>query len=58
MFPSPAVNAFIPNDNHLLKVIGGSKDIGKASRLQDIPHAVMFLSLDISSEDEVEKVCL
>ena len=53
---SPAVNGFVPNDNHLLKIISGRKDSDKVNQLQNIPHAVMFLSLDISSEDEVEKV--
>ncbi|CAB3986723.1 inturned isoform X1 [Paramuricea clavata] len=52
---SHAVNGFIPNDNHLLKIISGRRDSDKVNELQDIPHAVMFLSLDISSEDEVEK---
>ena len=54
---SPVVNGFIPNDNHLLKIVSGRRDSAKVNDLQDIPHAVMFLSLDISSEDEVEKVC-
>ena len=49
-------NGFIQNDNHLLKPIGGRRDSEKMNELQDIPHAIMFLSLDISSEDEVEKV--
>ncbi len=53
---SPAVNGFIPNDNHLLKIVSGRRGSDKINYLQDIPHAVMFLSLDISSEDEVEKV--
>lgn len=53
---SHAVNGFIPNDNHLLKIISGRRDSDKVNELEDIPHAVMFLSLDISSDDEVEKV--
>lgn len=39
-----------------MKIISGRRDSDKVNELQDIPHAVMFLSLDISSEDEVEKV--
>ena len=53
-----ANNGFIPNDNHLLKTINGRRDSDKVNEPHNIPHAIMFLSLDISSEDEVEKVSL
>ncbi|XP_028397888.1 protein inturned-like isoform X2 [Dendronephthya gigantea] len=52
---SPFVNGFIPNDNHLLRIINGKKKSDHLDELQNTPHAAMFLSLDISSEDEVEK---
>lgn len=47
---------FIPNDNHLMKIISGNTASDRIHDFTGIPHGVMYLSLDVSSEDEHESV--
>lgn len=49
---------FIPNDNHLMKVISGKTAKVRLNDFANIPHGVMFLSLDVSSEVEPESVSI
>ena len=57
---SPPPCGLTPNDDHLMTIIfsGKSSNHTTVSDFTDIPHGVMFLSLDVSSDDNADSVSI